>query len=177
MNNGLMRRQSSLKELQSPLRELRDDFMQPTRDALFSPFQQIFDKFYEDFWSDFQKEPITNLKSKSSFPKWDIYSDNKHWVVEVGIPGIPKEKINVEIVDVENKRLLKISGQIETISNEETDWVVRELRRSSFERSVYLPNEVTGDPVATMTDGVLKLVWEKPKATPPPKQSKTIPIN
>ena len=39
---------------------------------------------------------------------------------------------------------------------------IRELRRSAFERSVYLPNNIAGDPEAIMKNGILKLTWNLP---------------
>jgi len=45
------------------------------------------------------------------------------------------------------------------------------LKRSSFERRVLLPDFVTGDPEATIKDGILRLVWKVPELVQPkPKQ-------
>lgn len=152
----------------------RDGFV-PTRDALFSPFQQIFDKFYEDFWN----EPIINVKSKSTFPKWDIYSDDENWIVEIGLSGVKPEDVKVEIIPTNGsyKNMLKISGRMSEEHNvNEAKWIVRELRRSNFERCVYLPNDLKGEPNAVMKNGVLKLTWKLPKERPPNITSKTIEI-
>jgi HSP20 family molecular chaperone IbpA len=48
--------------------------------------------------------------------------------------------------------MLSVSGRVsqEHYVDEKAQYYVRELRRSAFERSVYLPNNITGDPEAVM---------------------------
>lgn len=150
--------------------------LKPNRNDLFYPFQQLFDNFYDDFYSDLSP---AGMKSKSGFPRWDIYQTSDDWVVEVAVTGCESEDVNVEIIpsDSSHKRILKISGRVSSLNqlNDNISYSVRELRRSSFERSVYLPNEIKGDPEATLKDGILRLSWKLPEVTKK-EESKRIEI-
>ena len=142
--------------------------IRPNRENLFAPFQQAFDNLFDDLYSDLSN----NGKSKSSFPKWDIYRTADQMVVEVSTSGCEPEDINIEVLDNPisvrqslHQRVLKISGRVseEHQLGDSVTYSARELRRSYFERSITLPEDVRGDPVATMKNGILKLVWDLPK--------------
>lgn len=145
---------------------LLSNFMKPNRNDLFYPFEQVFDKFFNDLYSDLSPN---SLKAKSGFPRWDIYQTEDEWVVEIAATGCEPDDVTVEILPTENSnynRMLKISGRVaESFQlGDQVAYSVRELRRSSFERFVYLPNDITGDPKATMKNGILKLAWDLPLA-------------
>jgi HSP20 family molecular chaperone IbpA len=61
----------------------------------------------------------------------------------------------------------RISQEYQNVDQTKTRFVCKELRRSVFERMTYLPNYVKGDPEATMSKGILKLVWKLPKEKKP----------
>lgn len=140
--------------------------VKPNRNDLFDPFQQVFDNFFNDFYNEFSPSTV---KAKSGFPRWDIFQTSDKWIVEVAATGCEPEDISVEILPVNDhqnfSRMLKISGRIsESFQNrEDCKYFFRELRRSAFERCVYLPNELNGDPEATMKNGILKLSWNLPE--------------
>jgi HSP20 family molecular chaperone IbpA len=140
--------------------------MKPNRNDLFYPFQQLFDRFYDEFYQDFTP---ASLKSKVGFPRWDIYTTDDSWVVEIAATGCEPEDITVEVLpakDDTNRRILKVSGRMaqDHQLGDGVSYSARELRRSAFERCVYLPNDVEGDPVAVMKNGILKLTWKLPEA-------------
>lgn len=140
--------------------------VKPNRNDLFDPFQQVFDNFFNEFYNDFS---LSSVKSKNGFPRWDIYQTKDSWVVEIAATGCEPENISVELLPVTDNtnfaRMLKVSGRIgESFQNkEDSKYFFRELRKSAFERCVYLPNEVTGDPEATMKNGILRLSWKLPE--------------
>lgn len=149
------------------------------RNDLFYPFQQLFDSFYNDFYSDLSPN---NLKSKMGYPRWDIYQTDKNWIVEISATGCEPNDIKVEIVPYKikdtTKRLLKVSGRVseENQLSDSVQYSVRELRRSAFERCVLLPDDIKGEPEATMKNGVLKLVWDLPKNINVEEKTKRIEI-
>lgn len=153
----------------------------PSRDSFFEPFGNLFDNFYDGFFNSLSPD---SARDKSKFPRWDIYSTDKEWVVEVAVPGIEMKNIKVQVVESENTRthgydrMLRVSGSSSSENKVDKDasYYARELRRSSFERSVYLPNEIEGDPTATMKNGVLKISWPAPKSKPVVDNSKDIEI-
>ena len=146
--------------------------LRPNRDNLFAPFQQAFDNLFDDLYSDLSNG---NGKSKSAFPKWDIYRTDDQMVIEIAATGCQPEDINVEVSTAKgqfgdkNGQLLKVSGRVseEHQLGDSVAYSARELRRSYFERSIFLPVDVRGDPVATMKSGILKLVWDLPKEKKP----------
>lgn len=137
----------------------------PNRDELFYPFQSVFDGFFDSFFSDLSPHA---LKSRTGFPRWDIYQTDSEWIIEISATGCEPKDINIEILpskESEYKNVLRISGRIseEHQLGDNIKYVARELRRSAFERSVYLPNDITGEPEATMKNGILTLKWKLPE--------------
>lgn len=162
------------------LSNLSNGLMRPTRDDLFAPFQEVFDNFFSEFWSDLK--PV-NIRSKANFPKWDIYEDGKTWNVEVCLPpGMTEQDVKVELVPTNGNdpydRVLKISGKCsDEVEDKGRTYHAREIRRSAFTRSVYVPNELEGEPEAILKDGVLRLSWKLPELPAQEKpQSKQIEI-
>lgn len=151
-----------------------DNLMKPTRNELFYPLQQAFDRFFDEFYSDLSP---SSIKAKSGFPRWDIYQTDTTWNIEICTNGCEPDDVNIEILPAVQtsgfSRMLKVSGRVsqEHYVDEKAQYYVRELRRSAFERSVYLPNNITGDPEAVMKNGILKLTWDLPYK-PIPKTTK-----
>ncbi len=146
------------------------------RNDFWFPIEQVFDKVFNDL-SDFSVDTY----KKSLYPKWDIYETPDEYVVEVAATGCSPEDLTVEIIPTESllhnkdskafSNLLKVSGRIsqeyKNVDQAKTRFVCKELRRSVFERMTYLPNYVKGEPEATMSKGILKLVWKLPKEKKP----------
>ena len=135
------------------------------RDDFFAPFEQTFDSFFDSF---FNSSPFSQIKSNSSFPKMNIVEHAGEFAISLSVSGMTSDDVSVEVDD---KNVLKINGKMsaEHRSPENATYFLRELRQSSFERQVQLPDYVQGDPVAVMKDGLLKLSWsinvsQKPEA-------------
>ena len=147
----------------------------PTRDDLFYPFQQAFDKIFEEFSS----EGLNAAKSKAGYPRMDVYQTKDAFVIQASLPGCKPEDVKVEILpdvrQLEDRLTLKLSGQMnEGHQVDDAKYLVRQLRRSYFEQTMILPEIVSGDPVAHMEDGILTLTWKvKPEVV---QQPKLIPI-
>jgi HSP20 family molecular chaperone IbpA len=140
-------------------------FEKPNRDDLFYPYQLIFDSFFDSFFSDLSPNSV---RSKVGFPRWDIYETVDNWVIDVSVTGCSAEDVNVEILPTNDKsgykNILKISGKVSQEHQvEHAKYSARELRRSAFERTVYLPNNIHGEPVATIKNGILSLKWKLPE--------------
>lgn len=137
----------------------------PSRDELFYPFQSVFDGFFDSFFSDLSPHA---LKSRTGFPRWDIYQTETEWIIEVAATGCEPKDMNIEILpskETEYKNILRITGRIseEHQLGDHVKYAARELRRSAFERSVYLPNDISGEPEAFMKNGILTLKWKLPE--------------
>lgn len=89
----------------------------------------------------------------------DVYEDEKSVVVEMNLPGLKGEDIDVEVED----DYLRIAGKREEIQEKkEKSHYAKEIRRGSFERVIHLPSLVETNGVdASYKDGVLKVTMPK----------------
>lgn len=93
----------------------------------------------------------------------DVYEDEKNVTVEMTLPGLTGEDIDVEVEDDH----LRIAGRREEVQEKkEKSHYVKEIRRGSFERVIHLPSVVETEAVdATYKDGVLKVTMPKKEKT------------
>ena len=153
------------------------------RDAFFVPVQDEFNRLFDQF---FGPDSLHSVRSRgrSGYPKLDVIETMDEYVVEVEVPGVDPDQLQVEIVPWEGavgdgRKVLKLSGKKDYDYQypEGTTWHVKEMRRSQFTRELLLPEYVESDegPDATYEKGVLKLVFKKPEepVTPP---ARAIPI-
>lgn len=98
----------------------------------------------------------------------NILDNEKSFVIEAEVPGYKEDNISLS---VEN-HVLKISSvdevKTEEEKKEENKYIVREVVRSSFERSFTLPEGVDEDNIkAEYSNGILTVTLPKvPKAEP-----------
>jgi len=154
----------------------------PTRDDLFHPFEEHFNKIWDQFFGE-----AANVKGRVGYPKMDILAENGQWKVQVALPGVDPSNVSVEVIPDDSShvaafgidssgRTLKISGKMSEVNQSpNAHYHVKELRRSAFERSIRLPDYIYGDPKAVMKDGLLTLTWNMPQGQLP--QKKTISIS
>lgn len=151
----------------------------PRRDDVFAPFESFFNQVFDGMWDDF-----SGLKSnaRKGFPVLDVIVDNGKYIVEACVPGASGDNLSVEIEPAKETnltrtgRILKISGRLDESHqySDKAQYYKKELRRSSFERVMYLPDNVEGEPEATLKNGILKLVWDVPDLKPPEKKTVAI---
>jgi HSP20 family protein len=95
-------------------------------------------------------------------PMADISETEDSYVVEVDVPGVKKDEIDVQL----SERELIVTGQIEEHENQRRH---RKTRRTGrFELRTLLPGEVDAERVeARLSDGVLTLTVPKAAAAKP----------
>jgi HSP20 family protein len=93
----------------------------------------------------------------------DISEDEKNVFIEMHIPGIEPDKIDIEIED----NHLHISGsRVEEQKSEDRTYYHREIKRGSFERVISLPCTVDAQHVrAEQKNGTLRVVLPKTEQT------------
>lgn len=145
------------------------------RENFFAPFEQMINKVYDDIASDSGLQALRNYSRSSHYPKLDVLTFDNRYVIEAAIPGVKPEDIKVEILPYEggqpSSKMLKISGKMSRdyqYSNT-IEYSVKELRRSFFERSMLLPDDLEGDPEAVIDNGILRMTWGMPKSMQPTK--------
>lgn len=90
--------------------------------------------------------------------KLDIEEKKQQYVVSAEMPGINKDEIDIEI----NNDRLTITVERKTETDvEEKNYIHKERRFSSMQRSVYLNDIDEGEIEANLTDGVLTIAIPK----------------
>ena len=108
--------------------------------------------FDDDFF------PVVTNRT-SSMPAVNIREDEKHFRLDLAIPGIDKKDLKIDI----NEDVLTISSETKSDSEETRDGYKRkEFSYTSFCRSFYIPENVDRDKIdASYKDGVLSVSLPK----------------
>jgi HSP20 family protein len=103
--------------------------------------------------------------SRPWIPSTDVWETDSEIVYAFDLPGIPEDKVSVEVEDGS----LTVTGERERTERTEGDRFYRfERRFGSFERSIGLPQGVKEDEIkADYKDGVLEIRVPKPEQAKP----------
>ncbi|WP_373522188.1 Hsp20/alpha crystallin family protein [Aquiflexum sp.] len=109
-------------------------------------FSNMLDRFFND---------SIGQNVKQFTPAVDIAEDDKHYEIQVSVPGMKKSDFNLEV----NDGRLTISGERKMEEKKEgKNYHSLETHYGSFSRSFYLPDNVKEDGiVAAYEDGLLKV--------------------
>jgi HSP20 family protein len=130
--------------------------------------QNTLSSFFDEMTTVFSKFDMLD----SSFGKLNTYSDKDNSVIEVQIPGVSKEDIEINLKD----GMLHISAEqkVENV-NDDKNYHVKEFSYSSFNRSISVPKDLTEEDInASFENGILKI--ELPKKEIENKNVKRIEI-
>ena len=134
-------------------------------DRLLSPF---LPRVANDFWSDFF--PMSTQENLRSLPATNIKENEKEYLLDIAIPGMKKEDINVEI---EDGRLCISAESEKSVEENEEEYTRKEFSYSSFKRAFSLPENAVDKVTAKYQDGVLHISLPKRKMeTSKPKRIK-----
>jgi HSP20 family protein len=108
-----------------------------------------------------------NGQQRAWVPPVDVWETEKEVVYAFDVPGIPEDKISIELED----NALTVSGERERTKEVSDERFYRfERRFGSFSRTIGLPQNVSEDQVkADYRDGVLEVRVAKPE-TPKPRR-------
>jgi HSP20 family protein len=115
----------------------------------------------------FEGQATGNGRAQSWVPAVDVWETENELVYAFDLPGIPEEKISVELED----GALTVSAEREKQIEQTGDRYFRfERRYGTFARTIAVPQGVSDDAItATYTDGVLEVHVPKPEQ-PKPKR-------
>ena len=136
------------------------------RDEFLFPLEQTFNKLFDDFFHN--KNTLLNVtKANSGYPKMNYYDDGEVVRMVFSVPGVRKEDLDIEYND---DHTLTLHGKMsaEYIASDKAYYYCRELRQSSFSRTVTLP-EHSKPPTANLKDGILTLTFETEPIKEKPK--------
>jgi len=147
--------------------------------SMMREFDRMFEEFrseFEDtFWRPFgfrrllseKRMPVLEMPRE---PLVDIADLGDRFELTAEMPGIPRDKINIQI----SNDSIEIKAEVEEkMEKKEKEYVCRERSYKGFYRKMDLPEEVVSDKAeAKMTDGMLKIILPKRKPKEKPKMRK-----
>ncbi|MEX2602281.1 MAG: Hsp20/alpha crystallin family protein [Balneolaceae bacterium] len=125
-------------------------YRHPDIDVLGRTFSDVMDEFFNNGVSS---------RRDAFVPGTDISETDKHYQIDVHLPGLKKEDIDVNVED----RRLTISGE-RKFNNETKDRTFHKVETGygAFTRSFHLPENIDRESVnATYKDGILSVTVDK----------------
>ena len=116
-----------------------------------------FDWLNNWFDDNFFNTPVM-AQTTTTAPAVNVKEDNKQYVMEVAVPGLKKEQVNMSI-DKDGYLTLSIENKNEQKDeNKKEHYLRREFSYTSYRQSYALPDNVDADKIeANVADGVLKV--------------------
>lgn len=120
-----------------------------------------FDWLNNWFDDNFFNTPVM-AQTTTTAPAVNVKEDSKQYVMEVAVPGLKKEQVNMSI-DKDGYLTLSIVNKNEQKDeNKKEHYLRREFSYTSYRQSYALPDNVDADKIeANVADGVLKVVLPK----------------
>ena len=117
--------------------------------------RSVFDEVDRLFNEAFGKDFFPKALSRSSYPKMNVYDNDGKLNIDVYVPEVNKENLNIDI----KEDVLTVSGKSD--KNKEVSgerYYCKEVSGRAFSRSVRIPENVTlKDIKAEHKDGMLKI--------------------
>ena len=122
------------------------------------PLRDVMARLFED-----SIVPQGGLVGGSAAIAMDVYADDDNYVVEVAVPGLSPDAVNVSAL----KNQVTISGEYPA-APEGRQYLFRERVGGRFERTLTLPTDVDADKAqAHYEHGLLRLTMPKAESTKP----------
>ena len=120
-----------------------------------------FDWLNNWFDDNFFNTPVM-AQTTTTAPAVNVKEDNKQYVMEVAVPGLKKEQVNM-CIDKDGYLTLSSENKNEQKDeNKKEHYLRREFSYTSYRQSYALPDNVNADKIeANVADGVLKVVLPK----------------
>jgi len=115
-----------------------------------------FEDFYNVLDDFFTGTPRRSLAADTF--KIDLQEDEKNYFIEADLPGVNKDEVKVAIED--GKLNISVIRE-EKIDDQTKNYLHRERRFSSMQRSVYLADADAGNIKAKLDNGVLTMTIPK----------------
>jgi HSP20 family protein len=124
------------------------------KQEFLTPFDSIFNKVFNDSFPYATKELGPNFFEQGSYPKVNVMDHPDRMTIEAAVPGLGGEDVDIEILN----HTLTISGskQIAREEDANVNFVRRELKKSAFQRSFTLGDNLRPEDIkATFENGML----------------------
>lgn len=131
----------------------------------FSP-RNLFS--FDDDW-------FGNFKDFANSPKVNVKETDKAYEIEIANPGFSKNDTSIKIED--HVIYVSMNSELEEDKNDEHKYHVRQWKKSSYQESWNLPeNVIEEDITAKNADGILVITLPKKKETIEKNNPRTIKI-
>lgn len=121
----------------------------------FAPSQYVFGDLFEELFNNFLKDESGIATPQLTKPAVNIIEEQDKYLLELAIPGIKKENIEVKI---ENKQLIISSSKVQKEEEVKENFIKMEYNYDSFKRVFTLPDSINSNEInAEYFDGILKL--------------------
>lgn len=133
-----------------------------TRQEFLTPFDRIFDDMFGNMFPTMADGFGDDFFTKGSYPKVNVINYTECIDIDAAIPGMTKDDVSVEITD----GVLTIQGTSNQNRHvDDSQYLKREIKRSSFRRSFTLGDNLDSENVSAKFDnGILSLSIPKLKA-------------
>ncbi len=123
----------------------------------FDPFKEL--RELEQRFAQLQPKLASDTNVTSFLPAVNTREDEKNYFIEIDLPGVAKEDINVEL----NENKLTVSGERKTREEvKKEDYYLVESTFGKFQRTFTLPENVDVEHIeAKENNGVLEIVIPK----------------
>ena len=142
-------------------------------DSGFMPLDTVFDKMFTRQFPSVAKEMgITRPFGSQGYPKINVAETDKQYEITAELAGMSKKDVSVELDSETN--VLTISGNKteKEEKSEEKKYIIRELKQSSFSRSIIIGDNCDKNSCkADFDNGILKITIDK-KVEDKPKNTK-----
>lgn len=144
----------------------------PTRFGELVTLRSAVDRLFDDdFFRPLQQ--LGAISFEGAGIPLDVSTDADALMVEASLPGIRPEDVDIT---VENGTLTISATTAEARKGDDASYLVQEIRRGTFSRSLTLPNGLEPDKAeATFEHGVLRLRMPKAEQLKP-RQIKITPV-
>jgi HSP20 family protein len=133
-----------------------------------SRINHIFDEMFEPI--SLGNELLRPEDEAEFTPAWDVQETENHYLVTIDIPGVPKDRVNIQLRD---NQLIVSGERRQERERQEGAQGARESHYGTFVRSLPLSMAIDAEKIeANYENGVLQIVVPKTEAMKP----KTIPI-
>lgn len=147
------------------------------RTEWLNPFDKIFDDMLATTNPELYKAFGDSVFEKNAYPKVNIVNYNDFVTIEAAVPGMKESEVNVEV----DGNTLTISGSTarnQSGENDDSSYLKREIKRSSFARSFTLSKELDTSKIEAKLDlGLLTVKIKKVNPKQETSQKKKILIN
>lgn len=135
-----------------------------------SSFSSVLDDFFNKSFPE-----VFNTEMNFNSPSTNIKETDTGYSIELAIPGVDKDKINIR-VDKDQLIVESVQSSESIEDNEKSNYHMRQFNYSSFRKSFYLNNKIDANKIdANYKDGILFINLEK-REEAKPKEPRSIEI-